>query len=131
MPTAGVLIVEDDAVLAHAVGRNLTARGYDARIVGTVAEALDALEKDTPSLVVLDIDLPDGSGWEVLHTLRAGGRHAVPAIVMSALRPNVRLVTELGCVGILEKPFPIDSLLRMIKHYIGQLAALAGDQLER
>jgi len=115
-----VLIVEDDATLVHAVARNLTARGYPTRSVGTVAEALAALAERTPDLVLLDIDLPDGSGWEVVRTLRADGQSAVPVVVMSALRPNPRLVAELACGGVLEKPFPMDSLLRMVMRYIGR-----------
>jgi DNA-binding response OmpR family regulator len=114
MPTASVLIVEDDATLAHALARNLTARGYSVRSAGTVADALGALQERTPSLVLLDIDLPDGSGWEVLRALRAGGHHDVGVIVMSALPPNPRLIEELGCVAGLEKPFPIGSLLRLV-----------------
>lgn len=131
MAVAPVLIVEDDATLAHALARNLTARGYVTRSAGTVEEALDALRERTPALIVLDIELPDGSGWEVLRTLRAGGHHEVPVIVISALRPNVRLARELECVSTLEKPFPIESLLRLVAEYLGQPSeALAGDQLE-
>jgi two-component system KDP operon response regulator KdpE len=116
MSTAPVLIVEDDASLAHAVARNLTARGYVVRSTGTVEEALAALQERTPAFVLLDIDLPDGSGWDVLRTLRASGHHEVGVIVMSALRPNARLSEELGCVAHLEKPFPMESLLRLVAH---------------
>ena len=120
MTAGSVLIVEDDATLAHAVARNLTARGYLIRSAGTVSDALDAVRQQLPALVLLDIDLPDGSGWEILRTLRADGHQVVPVVVMSALRPNPRLVAELGCVGVLEKPFPMDSLLRMVTRYIGR-----------
>ena len=114
-----VLIIEDDAALTHAVARNLTARGYTTWTAETVAAALDALQAHTPDLVLLDIDLPDGSGWEVVRVLRDDGHPEVPVIVLSALRPNTRLVAETGCVGILEKPFPMDSLLRLIGEYCG------------
>jgi DNA-binding response OmpR family regulator len=127
-----VLVVEDDATLGHAITRNLSARGYGAHCVGTVVAALDALQESTPSLVVLDIGLPDGTGWDVLRTLRAGGHHEVPVIVMSALRPNSRLIRELDCLGMLEKPFPMESLVRMVHDYIGPPAqAPAGDIAER
>jgi two-component system KDP operon response regulator KdpE len=114
-----VLIVEDDATLTNAVARNLAAHGYTTETTGTVAAALDALRAHTPDVMLLDIDLPDGSGWEVARALRAGGHAEVPVIVFSALRPNPRLVAELGCVGILEKPFPMASLLRLIGEYCG------------
>ena len=120
MAIGTILIVEDDATLASAVARNLVARRYPTRSVGTVAAALEALQEQMTALVLLDIDLPDGSGWEILRTLRAEGRQDVPVVVMSALRPNPRLVAELHCVGVLEKPFPMDSLLRMVQQYLGR-----------
>jgi CheY-like chemotaxis protein len=109
-----VLVVEDDAALVHAISRNLSVRGYAVESVTTVAEALAALEHGCPALLLLDIDLPDGSGWDVLRALRAGGCEATPVIVISALRPNPKLAKELQCVAVLEKPFPMESLLRLI-----------------
>ena len=109
-----ILIVEDDPALAHAIERNLLVRGYVARVAATVAEAMAALHAGCPELLLLDIDLPDGSGWEVLRELRAGGHADVPAVVMSALRPNHRLCAELDAVGVLEKPFPMEALIRQV-----------------
>lgn len=109
-----VLVVEDDSTLGHAIVRNLIARKYDAVSVGSVAEALAALERTSPELVLLDIDLPDGSGWDVLRAVRARDGAPAAVIVLSALRPNPRLIEEFGCFGQLEKPFPMESLLRLI-----------------
>jgi len=113
-----VLVVEDDATLVHAITRNLAARGYTERCVETVAGALAALDQDPPRLVLLDIDLPDGSGWEVARQVRdTGGRTAI--VTMSALRPNARLCAECHVVGVLEKPFPMESLLRLVAEHAG------------
>ena len=109
-----ILIVEDDPTLARSIMLNLTARGYITQHAMTVAEATAAVARQLPALVVLDIDLPDGSGWEVLRSLRAAGQPEVAVIVMSALRPNNRLANELGATGVLEKPFPMESLLRLV-----------------
>jgi two-component system KDP operon response regulator KdpE len=109
-----VLVVEDDATLVHAIVRNLTARQYSTVSTGSVAEALAALEQVRPDVLLLDIDLPDGPGWDVLRTLRAQKGEPVTVIVMSALRPNLRLIQEFGCFGMLEKPFPMESLLRLV-----------------
>ncbi len=117
MAAGPVLLVEDDHALADVETRNLTARGYTTRQVDTVAGALAAIQEVTPALIVLDIDLPDGSGWEVLRALRASGHAQVPVIALSGLRPNPRLVTELGCVGVLEKPFPIDCYFPSTRKY--------------
>jgi DNA-binding response OmpR family regulator len=109
-----VLIIEDDPTLLRAISRNLAARGYAVRGATTVAEARAAIVDALPIVVVADIDLPDGSGWEVVRWLRESGHAGVAVIVMSALRPNQRLAAELAVAGILEKPFPIDALLRLV-----------------
>ncbi len=114
MAAPSVLVVEDDPTLVRAMARNLSARGYTARGATTVAEATAALRAERPALMLLDIDLPDGSGWDVLRELRAAGGADVPVIAMSALRPNSRLCGELGVVGVLEKPFPMEALVRLV-----------------
>lgn len=119
MPGRTVLVVEDDPAIARAIVRNLVVRGYAARAVDSVAAAQAALREETPALLLLDIDLPDGSGWEVLRAVRTAGHVDVAAVVMSALRPNQRLAHELGCLGVLEKPFPMESLLRLAAEATG------------
>ncbi len=114
MGTVPILVVEDDPTLARSIARNLAARGYATTSAATVAQALSALRRQRPTLVLLDIDLPDGLGWEVLRAVRATAGPAVPAIVMSALRPNPRLCAELDAHGVLEKPFAMESLLRLV-----------------
>jgi CheY-like chemotaxis protein len=125
MATQPVLVVEDDPTLARAIVRNLSARGYVARSATTVADAIAAIAEADPALVLLDIDLPDGSGWEVLRLVRSAGRTDIPVIVMSALRPNPRLCDELDAVGVLEKPFPMEALLRQVATLLGRSAAPA------
>ena len=117
-----ILVIEDDPTLSRSICRNLTARGYRAEAAMTVAEATAAINHELPSLLVVDIDLPDGSGWEVLRGLRQNGHAETRAIVMSALRPNQRLANELGVIGVLEKPFPIQSLLRLIAGHLNPAA---------
>ena len=118
-----VLVVEDDPTLARAMARNLSARGYVAHNATTVAEATAALRGGRPAVMLLDIDLPDGSGWEVLRDLRAAGGADVAVIAMSALRPNSRLCAELGVAAALEKPFPMEALLRLVARYTRELVA--------
>jgi DNA-binding response OmpR family regulator len=114
-----ILIVEDDPALVHAIDRNLSVRGYATQSATSVDQALAALDGGCPALLLLDIDLPDGSGWEVLRALRVAGCGDTPVIVVSALRPNPRLAKELRCVAVLEKPFPMESLLRLVHAHLG------------
>jgi len=113
-----VLVVEDDSTLVRAIVRNLVIRGFPARSATTVHGAVLSLEIEPLAILVLDIDLPDGSGWEVLRAVRAKGGD-VTVIIMSALKPNPRLAAELGADHVLEKPFPIGSLLRLCSRAAG------------
>lgn len=115
-----VLVVEDDPTLARSIARNLDARGYATRCALTVAGAAAAIREGCPEVVLLDIDLPDGSGWEVLRGLRAGDYADAAVIVMSALQPNRRLCAELGTMAVLEKPFPMESLLRLVAQALAE-----------
>ena len=107
-----VLVVEDDLALEHSVTRNLRARGCTVHSAATLEEAKAVLRQEVQDLVLLDIDLPDGSGWEIARLLR-NENTATAIVVMSAMRPNARLCTALRIDGILEKPFPMESLLRL------------------
>ncbi len=118
-----VLVVEDDPTLARTITHNLSARGYMARNATTVAEALAALDEERPAVILLDIDLPDGSGWDIVRSLQGDGGADVAVIVMSALQPNPRLCHEFHAVAVLEKPFPMESLLRLVAQATGRLAA--------
>jgi len=120
-----ILVVEDDPTLARTIAHNLSARGYPTRSAMTVSAATGAIVAERPAVVLLDIDLPDGSGWDVVRNLRADGRDDVAVIVMSALQPNPRLCHEFHAAGVLEKPFPMESLLRLVAQATGRLAAPA------
>jgi DNA-binding response OmpR family regulator len=108
-----VLLVEDEPALRHIIARNLTTRGLDVAEAGTVGEALTVLNVETPDLILLDINLPDRSGWDVLRDLQR--RHiAVPTIVVSAVRVSQSRLDEFQPMAFLPKPFSIDALLRLV-----------------
>jgi CheY-like chemotaxis protein len=108
-----VLVVEDDPVLGEVLREVLEAAGHRVEVAATAAAAIEAVEKGVPDVVCVDIELPDGTGWELLDELER--RQLIPATVvvatagMDASRSRSRPGTYL-----LPKPFPIDSLLRLI-----------------
>ena len=69
-----VLLVEDDASLGDILGKNLETHGYRVDRAQTLAQALAPLATAAPGALLLDVNLPDGSGWDVLRALepRAG-----------------------------------------------------------
>jgi CheY-like chemotaxis protein len=66
-----ILIVDDHPDTADAVGMLLEAIGHETTLARTGAEALEAVERFAPDLVILDIGLPDLSGYEVARAIRA------------------------------------------------------------
>jgi CheY-like chemotaxis protein len=108
-----ILVVEDEATLRQVISRNLEARGHTVLGVETAAEALDHLSSWKPNLMLLDINLPDRSGWDVLRELRERGIQ-VATVIVSAVRVSPARLEEFGPVGYLPKPFPLDALLRLV-----------------
>jgi CheY-like chemotaxis protein len=123
MTGAHLLLVEDDDVLRELLLRNLQARGHDVRVAADAHTALAQLQAVSFDLVLLDIFLPDQTGWEVLRTAQKEGWLApvqmhgnagqLPVAVLSAVRISPRRLLEFRPLAYLPKPFPLDSLLRL------------------
>jgi DNA-binding response OmpR family regulator len=108
-----VLLVEDEAALRRVIARNLTGRGIAVREAATVSEALAALSAELPDLILLDINLPDRTGYDLLRDLKQR-RVDIPTIVVSAVRMSQTRLDEFHPTAYLPKPFPIDALLRLV-----------------
>jgi len=120
-----ILVVEDEAGLRGIIARNLTARGYTVREAATVGEALAALNAELPDLLLLDINLPDRTGWDILRELAARGQQ-VPTVILSAVRVSPARLAEFRPLAYLPKPFPVEALLRLLNN--GESAAGAVPQ---
>jgi CheY-like chemotaxis protein/CHASE3 domain sensor protein len=77
-----VLIVEDDPVQRDAVSRLLSSRDVETVGVGTAAECLEQLKTQTFDCMVLDLSLPDASGFSLLETLSQGDDHSFPPVIV-------------------------------------------------
>jgi two-component system OmpR family response regulator len=109
-----ILLVEDEPRLRQTLSRSLTGRNFDVVEAISAAEAIAAVSSNHFDLMLLDINLPDATGWDVLRQMRRDGRE-LPVIVLSAVPPNPARLREFTPFGILYKPFPIDALLRLIR----------------
>jgi DNA-binding response OmpR family regulator len=108
-----VLVIEDDESLCRVLKRNLTARGIEAACAESVAAALQSIAGTRPDLLVLDINLPDRSGWELCRALRARSLE-IPTIIVSATRVTPERLAEFKPLAFLPKPFPLEALLRLV-----------------
>lgn len=123
MSGARILLVEDDEVLCDLVGRNLEAREHEVSIADDAHTALAYLRAASYDLIVLDINLPDQTGWDVLRTALNEGRvkplvvegqgEKLPVVVLSAVRVSPRRLAEFHPLAYLPKPFPMEALLRL------------------
>ncbi|HEY7021205.1 MAG TPA: response regulator [Ktedonobacterales bacterium] len=120
--TSQALIVEDENPLRRILTLNLARRGYNIVEADTGEAALDALRIAVAAqlpfdLILLDINLPDLSGWDVLRRLRddtsLATRPPPAVIVMTAVRPHEKRIAEFHPNAVLLKPFPIDAVLRL------------------
>jgi len=111
-----LLIVEDDAVLRSGLTVGLGLHGFTAEAVETCADALAALSTTQFDAVVLDLMLPDGSGFDVLRELR-GRNDATPVLLLTA-RDTVRdriHGLDSGADDYLGKPFDLDELAARLR----------------
>jgi two-component system KDP operon response regulator KdpE len=115
MTGASILVVEDDPQVRRFLKPTLGAHGYVVTEVGTVAAAIDAIQRIHPSVVLLDLGLPDGDGLAVLRALPESPRPAV--IVLSARGQEGDKVAALdaGAEDYLTKPFGVSELLARIR----------------
>jgi len=125
MPGARILLVEDDEVLRELILRNLQARGHDVRVAADARTALAHLRATPFDLIILDICLPDQTGWEILRTALKEGRLSplqmngnagqLPVVVLSAVRVSPRRLQEFHPLAYLPKPFPMEAILRLAR----------------
>ena len=114
-----VLQVEDDSSTRHLRARILARAGYRVTTVGTVRDALASIAKARPNVILCDVKLPDGSGFEVcreMRTLHPG----LPVILVSAVyrdEPAAQSGVFGGATEYLVEPLTPEELIAAIKRH--------------
>jgi len=111
-----ILIVEDDRAVARGLQYALSSEGFTVLLAGTGQLALDMARSQNPDLILLDIRLPDISGFDVCRQLRAAGKR-VPILMLTARDEEVDKVLglELGADDYVVKPFSLRELTSRIR----------------
>jgi two-component system chemotaxis response regulator CheY len=109
-----ILVVDDDASIRQTVREILDLEGYPVETASDGREALRLVERDEPSLVLLDMRMPQMDGWGFAREIRQRGIE-LPILVMTAAENARSWAAEIGADGYVAKPFELDELLAAVE----------------
>src|SRR5690606_37303060 len=115
MGDARVLVVDDEPQILRFLRPSLGAAGYDVLVASTGAEALRLSATQSPTVIVLDLGLPDMDGKEVIRQLRQWS--TTPVVVLSARDREAEKIAalDLGADDYINKPFGIGELMARLR----------------
>ena len=118
--SARILIIDDEPQIQRFLGHALTASGYVVTQAATALAGLEAVERDAPDLLILDIGLPDLDGKTVIERLRQTSD--LPIIVLSAQDQEMEkiMALDMGANDFVAKPFMIGELLARMRACLRQ-----------
>ena len=112
-----ILIIEDDRHIGEGLQFLLESEGYCAELAMSVSEGREKLEKGKTQLLILDVNLPDGSGFEFFQKIQS---KKIPVIFLTALDEEKNIVKgfNLGADEYITKPFRPSELVSRVKNVI-------------
>ena len=111
-----IVIADNEKNFCAVVEELLTAAGYEVEAVGDGVEALAAVERHPPALMLLDLRMPILDGLGVLEQLQ-GSKRRFPVVVVSAVDDASEAALARGAARVLVKPFGIDVLLDAVRAF--------------
>lgn len=127
-----ILIIEDDADLREGLSFSMQAEGYQTETAATAAEGWEILKKKETDLILLDCNLPDGSGFDLCAGIRQHQKHPdqkypdqkLPILMLTARDTEMDEVKalELGMDDFMSKPFSLAVLKARVKKLLQQAA---------
>jgi two-component system, OmpR family, phosphate regulon response regulator PhoB len=120
-PSKRVLIVEDQLMVSEMLKVILQSKGYGTVIASDFLSAQEHLEKEAFALVLLDLNLPNGNGLDLLKQARTALDLDTPIIILSALKQEMNILSglKLGANDYITKPFSPRELLMRIAKVLG------------
>jgi len=113
-----ILVVEDDADLRASVAQTLQEEGYEVDVARNGRDALEALTRSAPDLVLLDLMMPVMSGWEFRERQRNHPQYGhIPVVVMTAT--STLEAAAIDATDLLPKPLALEELLSVVRRYAG------------
>ena len=127
-----ILVVDDDLGIRVAVGDYLETLGFMVTSVSNGQAALDGIAQVLPHLLVVDIAMPEMSGYELVRRVRSeSSMQRLPVIFLTARNETADRILgyQVGCDSYLAKPFELEELATMVKNLLDRNHLLNRDQL--
>lgn len=111
-----ILVVDDERLVLKGCQRVLEASNFQVLTAPSVEEALRVVEREAPSVLLVDVKMPGRDGMSLMQEIRAKGLR-IPAIVMSGYGTTETIETamKMGAASFVSKPFTPDEILRAIR----------------
>lgn len=118
-----ILVVDDNTLLASKVARSLVRANHSVRTATSIARAREILAHDPPRALCLDLNLPDGNGFDLIEELRRQGT-SLPVVITSGhdSRENRARTKGLGTAVFLAKPFVLAELHALLAGLLNETA---------
>lgn len=116
-----ILVADDDAVVIHLIRSGLREKGWQVEVAADAMQAVMFALRSPPDLIVLDINMPGGTGITALKRLKASVKtQFVPVLVLSGTTDESvpSTVQDLGADGFLSKPVDLDELNRTLRQIL-------------
>jgi len=111
-----VLVIDDDPQVRELVRVNLELEGYSGVEAGSADEGMEALEEETPDMILLDVMMPQVDGWEMLQRVQQRfGPGGIPVVIFSGKPEAGEEAESRGAQGFVGKPFDLQRLIDQTK----------------
>ncbi len=129
---ARILVVDDDPHIALALRERLEARGHAVSTAATGAAAVRSILSESPDLVLLDLQLPEGDGFDVLGRIREAGVETTVVVITAhgTVERAVRAMKE-GAYDVLQKPFEPSLVEETVRRALERVSLVRRDRSAR
>jgi two-component system, OmpR family, response regulator MprA len=108
-----ILIVDDDSQICESLRKVLESEGYDVELAADAHECINKFVERRPDLVVLDLNLPGGNGWDAFGSLTSFDPF-LPVVIITGRRDQSVFALNAGAGMLMEKPLDVPLLLKAI-----------------
>lgn len=122
-----IFLLEDDEAIGIALTYSLESEGYTVTLTKSIAAAKAVIDEQTFSLYILDLTLPDGSGYDICKAVKAQGDYPVIFLTAYDDEANVVMGFDLGADDYIAKPFRLKELLARIKSVLRRYSKESAD----